>query len=117
MAKILLVEDDRIIQKIIQRRLQMEGYDVVLADDGEEGVTKAQAEKPDLILMDMLLPRLNGWLATERITAKLDIPIVALTGAATIEERQKMLAAGCQDYVIKPVNFTELATKIDSLIR
>jgi two-component system, cell cycle response regulator DivK len=117
MARILLIEDDKIIQKIIKQRLAAEGHDVLLADDGVEGVALAQSEKPDLILMDMLLPRLNGWLATAQIKAILiDTPIVALTGAATAEEEQKMMAAGCSDLVIKPVNFAELAAKINALL-
>lgn len=116
MARILLVEDDRIIQKIMQQRLKTAGHIVLLADDGIEGVALAQSEKPDLILMDMLLPQLNGWQATEQIKAELDIPIIALTGAASIEDKQKMLTAGCTDFVIKPVNFTELTTKINALL-
>ena len=117
MSKILLIEDDKIIQKIIKQRLEQDGHDVLLANDGIEGVALAQSKEPDLILMDMLLPRLNGWLATEQIKAKLiDTPIVALTGAATAEDKQKMLAAGCSDLVIKPVNFAELAAKINALL-
>ena len=116
MAKILLIEDDKIIQKIIKQRLNRDGHDVLLADDGVEGVALAQSEKPDLILMDMLLPRLNGWLATEQIKAKLDTPILALTGAATSEDKQKMMAAGCSDLVLKPVDFIELSAKINALL-
>ena len=117
MSKILLIEDDKIIQKIIKQRLEQDGHDVLLANDGIEGVALAQSKEPDLILMDMLLPRLNGWLATEQIKAKLiDTPIVALTGAATAEDKQKMLAAGCSDLVIKSVNFAELAAKINALL-
>lgn len=116
MAIILLIEDDKIIQKIIKQRLKTEGHDVLLADDGIEGIALAQSEKPDLILMDMLLPRLNGWLATEQIKAELNTPIIALTGAATAEEKQKMMAAGCSDLVLKPVNFIELAAKINALL-
>jgi DNA-binding response OmpR family regulator len=116
MARILLVEDDKIIQKIMQRRLKIDGHDVFLADDGIEGVALAQSEKPDLILMDMLLPRLNGWLATEQIKSQSDVPIIALTGAGSTDDKQKMLAAGCTDYVIKPVNFAELTAKIDALL-
>lgn len=117
MAKILLIEDDKIIQKIIRQRLSIDGHDILLADDGIEGVALAQSERPDLILMDMLLPRLNGWLATEQIKAKLiNTPIIALTGAATTDDRQKMMAAGCSDLILKPVNFAELAAKINALL-
>jgi len=116
MAKILLVEDDKIIQKIIRQRLKTEGHDVLLADDGIEGVALAQSEKPDLILMDMLLPHLNGWLATEQIKKNLNVPVIALTAATTAEDKQKMLDAGCSDLVVKPVNFTELAGKINALL-
>ncbi|MCB9419242.1 MAG: response regulator [Ardenticatenaceae bacterium] len=117
MAKILLVEDDKIIQKIIQRRLKEDGHDVLLANDGIEGVRLAELEKPDLILMDMLLPRLNGWLATEQIKAVQDSPVIALTGAATVEEKQKMMAAGCSDLIIKPINFAELSAKINAFLK
>lgn len=116
MAKILLIEDDRIIQKIMKQRLKMEGHDVLLADDGIVGVAMAQSENPDIVLMDMLLPRLNGWLAAEQIKAVSDVPIIALTGAAAAKDKQKMLDAGCSDYVIKPVNFNELAAKINTLL-
>ena len=116
MAKILLVEDDRIIQKIMTQRLKIAGYEVLLADDGIDGVVMAISEKPDIVLMDMLLPRLNGWLATEQIKAEFDVPIIALTGAAAAEDKQKMLDAGCSDYVIKPVNFSELDVKIKALL-
>lgn len=116
MAKILLVEDDKIIQKIMRERLIKMGHDVLLANDGIEGVDMTQAERPDLVLMDMLLPRLNGWQATKQIKAISDVPIIALTGAATIEEKQKMLAAGCTDVVLKPVNFNELNDKINALL-
>lgn len=116
MAKILLVEDDRIIQKIMTQRLKIAGYEVLLADDGIDGVATAISEKPDIVLMDMLLPRLNGWLATEQIKAEFDVPIIALTGAAAAEDKQKMLDAGCSDYVIKPVNFSELDVKIKALL-
>jgi DNA-binding response OmpR family regulator len=116
MAKILLIEDDKIIQKIMKVRLKMDGHDVLLADDGIDGVAMAQSEKPDIILMDMLLPRLNGWLAAEQIKVVSDVPIIALTGAAAAADKQKMLDAGCSDYVIKPVNFNELAAKINTLL-
>ncbi|MEJ2748627.1 MAG: response regulator [Anaerolineae bacterium] len=117
MAKILLVEDDKIIQKIMTHRLKRDGHDVLLADDGVEGVAMAISERPDIVLMDMLLPRLNGWLATEQIKAESDVPIIALTGAAAAEDKQRMLDAGCSDYVIKPVNFDELAVKMKALLK
>lgn len=116
MAKILLVEDDKIIQKIMQTRLKVEGHDVLLANDGIEGIAMAKSEKPDLILMDMLLPQLNGWQATRQIRVETDVPIIALTGAATAEEKESMLEAGCAAVVIKPVNFNELNNKINTLL-
>ncbi len=116
MARILVVEDDKIIQRIMQLRLEIEGHEVIQAANGAEGVALAQSEKPDLIFMDMLLPRLNGWLATEQIKAHTNVPIIALTGASTTEEKQMMLDAGCVDYVIKPVDFSQLFTKINALL-
>ncbi len=116
MTKILVVEDDKIIQKIMQVRLRGLGYEVVMAGDGAEGVTLAQSESPDIILMDLWLPVLNGWEATEQIKAVMDVPIIALTGAATIEEKQKMMDAGCIGYVLKPVNFAGLIEQINALL-
>jgi DNA-binding response OmpR family regulator len=117
MARILVVEDDQIIQRIMQLRLEIEGHDVIQAADGIEGVALAQSENPDLIFMDMLLPRLNGWLATEQIKAHTNAPIIALTGASTAKEKQMMLDAGCVDYVIKPIDFSQLFTKLNTLLK
>ena len=117
MARILVVEDDKIIQRIMQLRLETEGHNVIQAADGNEGIALAQSEKPDLIFMDMLLPHLNGWLATEQIKAQFDIPIIALTGASTVEEKQMMLDAGCVDYVIKPIDFSQLFVKINTYLK
>ncbi len=116
MAKILVVEDDKIIQKIMRIRLQGEGYDVTIAGDGAAAVALAQSVKPDVILMDLWLPILNGWEATRQIKAASDVPIIALTGAATVEEKQMMLDAGCVGYALKPLNFTALFEQIDLLL-
>ena len=119
MAKILVVEDDRIIQRIMKHRLEAAGHDVILASDGGEGVSLAQIERPDIILMDLWLPQVNGWEATRQIKASPvtnNIPVIALTGAATLEEQQLSAEAGCEAYIMKPVNFTELFAQIDLLL-
>jgi DNA-binding response OmpR family regulator len=116
MAKILVVEDDEIIQKIMQVRLRSLGHDVLIAHDGAEGVTLAQSEMPDIILMDLWLPVLDGWEATRQIKAVMDVPVIALTGAATVEEKQKMSDVGCIGYALKPVNFAELIAQINALL-
>src|SRR5687767_10686397 len=115
MPKILLVEDNEMNRDMLARRLKRKGYDVVIAVDGEQGVSMARTEKPDLILMDMSLPVLNGWDATRQIKA-LDgagrIPIIALTAHAMSGDRESAMAAGCDDYDTKPVELDRLLTKI-----
>jgi two-component system, cell cycle response regulator DivK len=119
MTKILLVEDNEMNRDMLSRRLQKVGYEVVIAVDGEEGVAKAQAEAPALILMDMSLPGIDGWEATRRLKAAEQtrkIPVIALTAHAMTDDRDKALAAGCDDFDTKPVEFARLLSKIKALL-
>jgi len=119
MAKILLVEDNEINRDMLSRRLERRGYQVVIAVDGEQGVAKAQSEAPDVILMDMSLPVLDGWEATQRIKAALEtqaIPIIALTAHAMVGDREKSIAAGCDDYDTKPIDLPRLLEKIEKIL-
>jgi CheY-like chemotaxis protein len=115
MAKLLLVEDNEYNRDMLVRRLNKKGFDVVTAVDGGEGVAKALAEKPDLILMDMHLPVLDGWEATKQIKAANEtshIPIIALTADAMAGDKEKALEAGCDDYDTKPIELPRLLEKI-----
>jgi CheY-like chemotaxis protein len=116
MAKrILVVEDNPDNRILITDVLSSLDYEVLVAEDGEEGVAMAQAEKPDLILMDLSLPKMDGWAATTKIKASdglKDIPIVALTAHAMVGDREKALSAGCDDYISKPIDLRELASKL-----
>ena len=119
MARILVVEDNEVNQRILVRRLTKRGYEVVLANDGAEGVAKAGSEAPHLILMDMSLPVLDGWEATRQIKAApatQSIPVIALTAHAMVGDREKTMAAGCDDYDTKPIEFDRLLTKIEALL-
>jgi two-component system cell cycle response regulator DivK len=119
MAKILLVEDNEMNRDMLARRLERRGYQVVIAVDGDQGVRLAQAEAPDLILMDMSLPVLDGWEATRRLKAMpatQAIPIVALTAHAMSGDREQALEAGCDDYDSKPIAFPRLLGKIQALL-
>ena len=119
MTKILLVEDDTLNREMVMRRLAWEGYQVISAEDGATAVALAETELPDLILMDLGLPILNGWQATTRIKAMprtQHIPIIALTAYALTEDRDKSIAAGCDDYESKPINFAQLQAKIQALL-
>jgi two-component system cell cycle response regulator DivK len=119
MSKILLVEDNEMNRDMLSRRLQRRGYEVLIAVDGEQGVAMARAEAPDLILMDMSLPVLDGWEATQLLKAAPEtqaIPIIALTAHAMSGDREKALAAGCDDYDIKPVELPQLLEKIQALL-
>src|SRR5210317_1854462 len=119
MKKILLVEDDEMSRDMLSRRLQRKGFNVVLGMDGEQGVALAQSELPDIILMDMSLPLLNGWEATQRIKAMEEtkaIPIIALTSHAMAGDRNRALAAGCDEYTTKPIDFKKLLEIIESFI-
>ncbi len=117
MAKILLVEDNEDNWDMLSRRLTRRGYEVSLAHDGATGVAKARAERPDLILMDMSLPVLDGWTATQQIKADENtrhIPVIALTAHAMTTDREKALAAGCDDYDTKPIELARLLEKIQA---
>lgn len=119
MATILLVEDNEMNRDMLSRRLQRKGYDVVIAVDGEEGVHLAQSCLPDIILMDMSLPVLDGWQATQQIKAIAatgSIPIIALTAHALAGDRAKSLEAGCDEYETKPVDFPRLLEKIETFL-
>jgi CheY-like chemotaxis protein len=119
MTKILLVEDNEMNRDMLSRRLQKQGYEVVIAVDGEEGVAKAQNEAPALILMDMSLPGVDGWEATRRLKAAprtQKIPVIALTAHAMTDDRDKAMAAGCDDFDTKPVELPRLLSKIQALL-
>ena len=116
MAKILLVEDNEMNRDMLSRRLARKGYDVATADDGQSGVDMAASFAPDLILMDMSLPVIDGWEATRRIKGAAEtggIPIIALTAHAMASDREKALGAGCDDYDTKPVEMARLLGKIE----
>ena len=120
MAKILLVEDNELNRDMLSRRLARKGYEVLLAEDGARGVAAAAAERPDLVLMDMSLPVLDGWEATRRLKAAPEtrpIPVIALTAHAMSSDREKALEAGCDDYDTKPVELPRLLGKIERLLR
>src|SRR5919202_3388842 len=120
MAKILLVEDNEMNRDMLSRRLAGNGTEVIIAVDGAEGVSMALAKVPDLILMDMSLPVLDGWQATQQIKAAPEtsrIPVIALTAHAMAGDREKCLAAGCNDYDTKPVEFPRLLGKIEMLLK
>ncbi len=119
MAKILLVEDNEMNRDMLSRRLERRGYEVVIALDGESGVEMAQTHMPDLVVMDMSLPVLDGWEATRRLKvdpATKHIPIVALTAHAMSGDREKAIEAGCDDYDTKPVELARLLGKIEALL-
>jgi two-component system, cell cycle response regulator DivK len=119
MPKVLLVEDNEMNRDMLSRRLIRRGFEVLLAVDGEQGVTTAQQEKPDIILMDMSLPVLDGWEATRRLKAADDtraIPVIALTAHAMSGDRDKALDAGCDDYDTKPIELPRLLEKIGRLL-
>lgn len=119
MAKILLVENNEMNRDMLSRRLQRRGYEVVIAIDGGEGVARAQSETPDLILMDMSLPVLDGWEATRQLKTEPEtqaIPIIALTAHAMSGDREKALEAGCDDYDTKPIELPRLLEKINTLL-
>jgi CheY-like chemotaxis protein len=120
MPKILLIEDNEMNRDMLSRRLVKRGYEVVVAVDGQEGVQKARAEVPALVLMDMSLPVLDGWEATQALRADpatRSIPVIALTAHAMAGDREKALAAGCDDFDTKPIELERLLGKIEALLR
>jgi len=119
MAKILLVEDNEMNWDMLSRRLKRRGYEVAVAVDGEQGVSMSRSEGPDLILMDMSLPIIDGWEATRQIKAApetKDIPVIALTAHAMVGDKEKAMAAGCDDYDTKPIEFKHLLDKIEAAL-
>jgi two-component system, cell cycle response regulator DivK len=119
MTKILLVEDNEMNRDMLSRRLLRKGFEVVMAVDGEQAVIMAQSERPDLILMDMSLPVIDGWEATRRVRADnttSHIPIIALTAHAMSGDREKALNAGCDEYDTKPIELPRLLEKIGALL-
>ena len=119
MTKILLVEDNEMNRDMLSRRLQKQGYEVVIAVDGEECLAKAQTEAPALILMDMSLPGIDGWEATRRLKAGQQtqkIPVIALTAHAMSDDREKALAAGCNDFDTKTIELPRLLSKVQALL-
>ncbi len=119
MKKILLVEDNEMNRDMLSRRLIRNGFEVIMAVDGEQGVVMARSERPDLILMDMSLPVLDGWEATRRVRASEvtgAIPIIALTAHAMSGDREKAIEAGCNDYDTKPIEMPRLLGKINALL-
>jgi two-component system cell cycle response regulator DivK len=120
MPKILLVEDNEMNRDMLSRRLIRKGYEVVIALDGAQGVDMAVSEAPDLILMDMSLPVMDGQTATRAIKSKAEtreIPVIALTALAMVGDRENALAAGCDEYDTKPVELPRLLEKIEDLLR
>ncbi len=116
MAKILVVEDNEMNRDMLTRRLERRGYDVIASADGEECISRVQTDHPDLVLMDMDLPILDGWEAIRRLKAAdatQAIPIIALTAHAMAGDREKAMEAGCDDYDTKPVEFSRLLEKIE----
>jgi CheY-like chemotaxis protein len=119
MAKILLVEDNEMNRDMLSRRLMKKGYSVVIAVDGQSGLDLGYSETPDIILMDMSLPILDGWEATRRLKSSPEtrsIPIIALTAHAMSSDRTKAIEAGCDDYDTKPVDLPRLLGKIETLL-
>ncbi len=119
MPRILLVEDNAMNRDMLSRRLIRNGYEVVIAVDGQQGVDMALSERPDLILMDMSLPVIDGWEATRRIKAEgatAKIPVIALTAHAMAGDREKAMEVGCDDYDTKPVEIARLLGKMSALL-
>ena len=118
-AKILLVEDNEFNLDMLTRRLQRKGFEVITATDGQEGINKSRSEKPDIIIMDMSLPVVDGWEATHQIKAHeatKKIPLIALTAHAMTGDREKAINAGCDEYETKPIDMTRLLEKIKKLL-
>jgi two-component system cell cycle response regulator DivK len=119
MTTILIVEDNEMNRDMLSRRLERKGYQILIAVDGQMGVDVARAKKPDLVLMDMSLPVVDGWEATRRMKADValkHIPVIALTAHAMANDRAKALEAGCNDYDTKPIELPRLLGKIETLL-
>ena len=119
MSKILIVEDNEMNRDMLSRRLERKGYEIVMAEDGQKGVDMSKSENPDLILMDLSLPVMDGWEATSTIKADgntKDIPIIVLTAHAMAGDREKALEAGADEYDTKPIEFKRLLGKIKDFI-
>jgi CheY-like chemotaxis protein len=117
--RLLLVEDNEMNRDMLSRRLARRGFEVLIAEDGERALAMVESERPDLILMDMSLPVIDGWEATRRLKgnpATAAIPVIALTAHAMTSDRERALEAGCDDYDSKPVDFARLAEKIAALL-
>lgn len=117
--RILIVEDNAILREMTRRRLKRRGYELLLAEDGEEGLAKVWELSPDIVLLDMSLPVVDGWTVAHKLKSSektADIPIIALTAHAMRGDRQRALDAGCDDYVCKPIDFDLLTAKIQSFL-
>jgi two-component system, cell cycle response regulator DivK len=120
MTKILLVEDNEMNRDMLSRRLTRNGFEIVMAVNGQQGLDLASSENPDLILLDMSLPVMDGWEAARRLkadAATAKIPVIALTAHAMVQDKEKALAAGCDDFDTKPVELPRLLEKINLLLR
>ena len=120
MVKLLIVEDNEVERELLSRRFRKKGYEVVLAADGRVGVEMASTEEPNLILMDLSMPVLDGWEATRQIKARNDtshIPVIALTAHAMEGDRARAINACCDDYDTKPIDLKRLLSKIEALLR
>lgn len=120
MAKILLVEDNDVNREMLMRRLQRRGFTMVEAVDGKEAIEKTIGERPDIVLMDMSLPVMDGWEATRQLKANPEvaaIPIIALTAHAMVGDKQRVLEAGCNDYATKPIDFERLLSIIGNYVK
>jgi len=119
MIKILLVEDNEMNRDMLTRRLERKGFEIVIAVDGKAGIDMASSSNPDIILMDLSLPVIDGWEATRQIKADpatQSVPVIALTAHAMAGDEQKALAAGCDDYDTKPIDLKRLLGKIETLL-
>ena len=117
MPRILLIDDNAENRDSLSRRLERRGFEVLLAVDGRAGVDAALAEKPDLVLMDMNMPKVDGWEATRQIKAAMPmLPVIALTAHALAGDRERALQAGCTDYHTKPIDFPKLLSQIETLL-
>jgi CheY-like chemotaxis protein len=120
MAKILLVEDNEMNRDMLSRRLEKRGYNILIAESGEQGLSLAHTETPDLVLMDITLPEMDGWEATRLLKQNertCHIPIIALTARALVSDQEKAFQVGCDDYDTKPVDFSRLTEKIEKLLK